>query len=51
VVDFIEVGVQAYRFPVFNAADSAVTVGVCWLLLMNFRASPKSAEEAETHAS
>lgn len=28
VVDFIEIGVGRWRFPVFNVADSAVTVGV-----------------------
>lgn len=28
VVDFIEVGVRTWHWPVFNVADSAVTVGV-----------------------
>jgi signal peptidase II len=28
VVDFIDVGIRQWRFPVFNIADSAVTVGV-----------------------
>jgi signal peptidase II len=28
VVDFIDVGIRQWRFPVFNVADSAVTVGV-----------------------
>jgi signal peptidase II len=28
VVDFIEVGVGRWHFPVFNVADSAVTIGV-----------------------
>lgn len=28
VVDFIDVGIGSARFPVFNVADSAVTVGV-----------------------
>jgi signal peptidase II len=27
VVDFIEVGVGSYRWPTFNVADSAITVG------------------------
>jgi signal peptidase II len=27
VVDFIEVGVRGYRWPTFNVADSAITVG------------------------
>lgn len=35
VVDFIEVGIPQWHWPVFNVADSAVTVGVvlfalCW---------------------
>jgi signal peptidase II len=31
VVDFIDVGIGAARWPVFNVADSAVTVGVLLL--------------------
>jgi signal peptidase II len=31
VVDFLDVGLGAHRWPVFNAADSAVTIGVAWL--------------------
>jgi signal peptidase II len=33
VVDFVEVGVGRFHWPVFNAADSAVTVGVLLLAL------------------
>ncbi len=33
VVDFIQVGIPPHYFPVFNVADSAVTVGVAWLAL------------------
>jgi signal peptidase II len=32
VVDFIDVGVGSVRWPVFNVADSAVTVGVILLV-------------------
>jgi signal peptidase II len=37
VIDFIDVSYRAYHFPVFNVADSAVCVGVCWLLIHTFR--------------
>ena len=33
VIDFIDVGVAAYRWPVFNLADSAVTIGGAFLVL------------------
>lgn len=33
VVDFIDVGLGRWRFPVFNVADSAVTVGVALFAL------------------
>jgi signal peptidase II len=32
VVDFIDVGIGTTRWPVFNIADSAVTLGVLYLL-------------------
>ena len=33
VVDFIDVGIGELRWPVFNVADSAITIGVClWAL-------------------
>ena len=31
VVDFIDIGAGSYRWPVFNVADSAVTLGVVFL--------------------
>ena len=33
VVDFIDVGIHRYRWPIFNFADSAVTIGILLLLL------------------
>lgn len=36
VVDFIDVHWYQYHWPAFNVADSAITVGVCCLLLANF---------------
>jgi signal peptidase II len=37
VVDFIDVGIQNLRWPVFNVADSAVVIGMCFLFLTVFR--------------
>jgi len=31
VVDFVDIGVGSFRWPVFNVADSAVTLGVLFL--------------------
>jgi len=48
VVDFIDVGIGATRWPVFNVADSAVTVGVillAWYLAREGRTAP-NAEDA-----
>lgn len=45
VIDFIDIGVEAWRFWTFNVADSAVTVGaviLAWLL---------AHEERHTHTS
>jgi signal peptidase II len=36
VIDFIEVGIASYRWPVFNLADSAVTIGGFLLVLTFF---------------
>lgn len=37
VVDFIDVYYEEYHWPVFNVADSAITVGVLVLFLAAFR--------------
>ncbi len=43
VVDFIEIGIGRFRWPVFNVADSAVSVGVVlFLLLGSTPAAPQS---------
>jgi len=43
VVDFIEVGIGRFRWPVFNVADSAVSIGVVlFLLLGSTPAAPQS---------
>jgi signal peptidase II len=43
VVDFIDVGVGAWRFYLFNVADIAVVVGACLLALMLWREGENSA--------
>jgi signal peptidase II len=39
VVDFLDIGVAGYRWPVFNIADSVVVIGVGLLLLVDRRTS------------
>ncbi|MDQ3949008.1 MAG: signal peptidase II [Gemmatimonadota bacterium] len=49
VVDFIDIGVDAWRFWTFNVADSAVTVGaviLAWLLAREERRAHASAQRA-----
>jgi signal peptidase II len=37
VIDFVEVYYRSYRWPSFNVADSAITVGVGLLVTLVFR--------------
>lgn len=37
VVDFIQVGVAGYYWPIFNVADSAVTIGAVLLAITHLR--------------
>lgn len=37
VVDFIDVGIGHHRWPIFNVADSAVTIGIILIFWENFR--------------
>ena len=46
VVDFIDVGIsESVRWPCFNVADSAITVGVILLVLSNLGRSADRAKE------
>ena len=53
VVDFIEVGIGSYRWPTFNVADSAITVGAIALAISLWLEgrTQERAKEAGTAAS
>lgn len=51
VTDFIEVGIDAYRWPVFNVADMAVTIGVVLLFIRLYHARPSASLEQNTGTS
>jgi signal peptidase II len=46
VVDFLEVGYKDLRWPIFNVADSAVTIGMIILVTLIFF-DKKAADEEE----
>jgi len=48
VVDFIEVGIGRFHWPVFNLADSAVTVGVILFILSGSASTSARPAEATT---
>ena len=39
VVDFIDVGISSYRWPVFNISDSSVFIVLVWFLIASWRAN------------
>lgn len=49
VVDFLDVGIGAHRWPIFNVADMAVSIGAV-LLLVSFYFEEKDGEEPEPGA-
>jgi signal peptidase II len=48
VVDFIDAGWGATRWPAFNVADSFIVVGVILLILIKLRAPELQTNEAES---
>lgn len=49
VIDFIEIGIGGYWWPVFNVADIAVTIGAVLLLIYMVRSTnDKDVAEAQT---
>jgi signal peptidase II len=46
VTDFLQVFIGSYEFPSFNAADSAITIGACLLILDMLRAEMKRKKQA-----
>ena len=51
VVDFIDMGVDSFRWPVFNVADSAVTLGVIFLAWNLARAGRPAPDSENPHGS
>lgn len=45
VIDFIDMGIGGYRWPVYNFADAAVTIGGILLILGFSRTSDKQQEQ------
>ncbi len=43
VIDFLDVYYQTWHWPIFNVADSAITVGVFLLLFDSFKNKESSA--------
>ena len=51
VVDFVDVGIGVHRWPTFNVADAAVTVGAILLALVLLREGRQEEESGPTEAS
>lgn len=47
VIDFVDIGVGSFRWPVFNVADVAVTLGVFLLLLQYLTRGEKPPERTQ----
>lgn len=49
VIDFIDLYYQDWHWPAFNIADSAITVGVAFLIFQSLFGQPAPAEERQRH--
>jgi len=49
VVDFVDVYIGSYSFPIFNVADAALTLGVIFLLILMFMQDRKEKKEQSSH--
>lgn len=49
VIDFIDVGLGAIRWPAFNLADSFVVVGIIWLMLIKLITPEPQIEGSQTN--
>jgi len=45
VIDFIDVYYQSWHWPVFNIADSAISIGVVMMLIDMFRSEDSTASQ------
>ncbi len=50
VIDFLQFNLWGYHFPLFNIADSAITLGVVWLFISSFIYKKQQTDEcSKTH--
>ncbi|MBI4721953.1 MAG: signal peptidase II [Candidatus Stahlbacteria bacterium] len=47
VTDWIDVGIKNIRWPIFNIADAAITIGILWLIIYEI-AKPKNSHDNRT---
>ena len=48
VIDMFHFVLWGYSFPAFNVADSAITIGIFWLILLSFLENPRSQDVIES---